>query len=271
MKSIELKVLVLAYCVICLTSCTTTPRTFVVVDGYSDSLSQESDAVEGALKDESQEIQEEKVNQPQSSSAEVESTSGSELQNQTNSNEEIVQHKAPDIIADTRERLFNPTVEVQSNEQQKESIKQENTLSSKHQEDVFLSSVIDARSSHPMKDKSFIWPVSGAILKHMEQQNDDFKDGITIKAKSGAKVLAVADGVVMLCKHGNEIYGNYVVIKHGKYTITYGNLKSIEVKKGKKTKRGDVIGLVGRSGQAKQPQLFFSVKKNGIAVDPEHR
>ncbi|AWD32942.1 putative lipoprotein [Candidatus Fokinia solitaria] len=281
MKSIELKVLVLVYCIICLSSCTTTRQSLLVVDGQSSDLLQEHEEAEcDTIKDVQEEASKE-VGMPVRSSAAVENVSDTESRNQEKNSDDGAEQKVPEVTAEAKEH-DNSTVEVQqvyekrkedveADEYSKDSIshKHEKSVASSEQQEDVSSSVQGIRSANPMKDKSFMWPVSGSVLKHIEQQNDDFRDGITIKAKSGTSVFSAADGVVILCKHGNEVYGNYVVVKHGKYTVTYGNLKSIEIKKGQQIKKGSIIGTVGRTGQAKQPQLFFSVKKKGIVINPE--
>ena len=120
-----------------------------------------------------------------------------------------------------------------------------------------------AMLTYPKNNRSFMWPISGVIDKHMYQHNenkaDKIKDGITIKAKRDTTVVASSDGIVVLTKREDKVYGNYVVIKHGNHIVTYGNLEKITVKKGEKVTKESKIGEVGRSGMAKHPQLYFGM------------
>ena len=69
---------------------------------------------------------------------------------------------------------------------------------------------------------------------------------------------------------GTSSYGNYVKIKHdnGMYTL-YAHLKNVYVNKNVRVKRGDVIGLMGKSGNATGVHLHFEVRNNSdIRVNP---
>ncbi len=92
--------------------------------------------------------------------------------------------------------------------------------------------------------------------------------GIDLAAPAGTPVWATADGrVVYAGKDGR--YGKTVVIDHGGgWKTRYAHLKKIETKKGKRVERGDVIGRVGKSGNASGAHLHYEVLRNGVPVDP---
>ena len=64
-------------------------------------------------------------------------------------------------------------------------------------------------------------------------------------------------------------YGNYVWLDHGngKETI-YGHLTSAGVQPGDTVKKGQVIGLVGSTGNSTGPHLHFECRMNGDKYDP---
>ena len=63
--------------------------------------------------------------------------------------------------------------------------------------------------------------------------------------------------------------GNRVAIDHGYgYISQYGHMKKILVTVGQKVKRGDVIGLVGKTGRTTGPHLHYEVLVNGTPADP---
>jgi murein DD-endopeptidase MepM/ murein hydrolase activator NlpD len=94
--------------------------------------------------------------------------------------------------------------------------------------------------------------------------------GIDIAAKSGAPIYATADGVVKLAKF-NGGYGNCVFIDHlYGFESRYGHMQKILVRRGQHVKRGDKIGLVGKTGVATAPHLHFEVHYKGKEVNPEH-
>jgi murein DD-endopeptidase MepM/ murein hydrolase activator NlpD len=101
----------------------------------------------------------------------------------------------------------------------------------------------------------------------------------------GSEALAVADGTIVATKDGipqnipgensravpitlETVGGNHVVldIGHGRYAF-YAHLQpgSLKVKLGDHVKRGQVLGLVGNSGNSTEPHLHFHV---GDSISP---
>lgn len=96
----------------------------------------------------------------------------------------------------------------------------------------------------------------------------EFHSGLDIANKSGTKIIATANGRISYAARKMYI-GNLVVIDHGHGRVTrYGHLKKILVKPGQKVKRGDVIGLLGNTGQSTGPHVHYEVKINGTTVNP---
>ena len=92
--------------------------------------------------------------------------------------------------------------------------------------------------------------------------------GIDLAAPAGTPVRTTADGTVVAAGKDGR-YGKTVVVDHGAgFRTRYAHLKKIETKKGKRVKRGDQIGRVGKSGNASGAHLHYEVLKNGVPVDP---
>jgi murein DD-endopeptidase MepM/ murein hydrolase activator NlpD len=92
--------------------------------------------------------------------------------------------------------------------------------------------------------------------------------GLDLTAPKGTKVRATGDGRVIFAGRSGA-FGRLVVIEHsGGYETRYAHLKRIEVKKGKKLKRGTVIGTVGKSGNATGFHLHYEVRLQGTPVNP---
>ena len=82
-------------------------------------------------------------------------------------------------------------------------------------------------------------------------------------------VLATGDGVVTKAQYDSG-WGRYVKIDHGYgYETIYAHLYKINVKKGQKIKRGDVLGKSGNSGRAAGFHLHYEVHKNKKVDDPK--
>lgn len=86
--------------------------------------------------------------------------------------------------------------------------------------------------------------------------------GIDIAAKRGARVLAVADGIVV--DRGNSpSYGRYVELHHAEgLTTLYAHLGGIDIDmaKGVRVRAGEIIGRVGSSGMSTGPHLHFEIR-----------
>tara|TARA_B100000902_G_scaffold398700_2_gene466459 strand:+ start:637 stop:1920 length:1284 start_codon:yes stop_codon:yes gene_type:complete len=101
--------------------------------------------------------------------------------------------------------------------------------------------------------------------------------GTDFAAPIGTPIYSTADGVITEVTY-NKYNGYYVKIRHNStYTTQYLHMdKSSKrlwsrkgIKKGKKVRQGiDIIGYVGRSGQATGPHVCYRFWKNGKQVDP---
>jgi murein DD-endopeptidase MepM/ murein hydrolase activator NlpD len=102
-----------------------------------------------------------------------------------------------------------------------------------------------------------------------------FHTGIDLAMPLGTPVFAAADGVVVLARPMTDAggalvgYGNYVVVQHdtGLKTL-YGHLLTIGVKEGDLVHRGQLIGLVGSTGNSTGPHTHFEVRIDNSPIDP---
>ncbi|MBQ2248033.1 MAG: M23 family metallopeptidase [Tidjanibacter sp.] len=95
--------------------------------------------------------------------------------------------------------------------------------------------------------------------------------GVDYTVPTGSRVFATADGKVKEIKTRKTTSGRYILIDHGGgYETQYSHLSRIDVKKGQKVRRGDIIGLTGNSGLSLSPHLHYEVLFNGMRVDPIH-
>ncbi len=99
------------------------------------------------------------------------------------------------------------------------------------------------------------------------QQSQHFGDDL--EGEVGAPVAAANDGKVVLVR---DCYasGRSVVVWHGGglYSV-YFHLSRFHVRDGQMVKRGDSIGLVGKTGRVTGPHLHWGMKLHGLYVDPE--
>jgi len=115
---------------------------------------------------------------------------------------------------------------------------------------------------------------SGWISSYFGKRTDPFTGkaanhtGIDFAGRSGADVVAVADGVVTWSarRYG---YGIMVEINHGNgYATRYAHNSENLVAVGDEVKKGQTVALMGDTGRATGPNLHFEVLRDGRRVNP---
>jgi hypothetical protein len=123
-------------------------------------------------------------------------------------------------------------------------------------------------------------------LSYDTHTGTDFRVRTIADMERGVAVLAAAAGTVKSLRDGEPDIsvkergkarvkgreaGNGVVLDHGDgWETQYSHLKrgSIRVRKGEVVEAGKALGLVGLSGNTEFPHVDFTVRRNGVALDP---
>jgi len=119
------------------------------------------------------------------------------------------------------------------------------------------------------------WPVNAKINSkfgwrmHPIRKTRKFHTGLDLAAPGGTPIGAFRDGTVIFAD-GRGTYGNLTIIDHGNGKTTYyAHQSMIEVNKGDRVTRGQVIGRVGTTGLSTGNHLHFETRENGTPVDPQ--
>lgn len=116
------------------------------------------------------------------------------------------------------------------------------------------------------------WPAKGKIISSYDTRVASSKlhfNATLIKAKEGASVKAVAPGKVVFSDWLSG-FGLLLIIDHGGgYMSIYGHNKTLNNTVGDHVDTGNVVSTVGESGGLSNSQLYFSIRHNGKALDPE--
>ncbi len=119
-----------------------------------------------------------------------------------------------------------------------------------------------------------IWPAKGWLTSDFGSRKDPFTgkktlhSGIDIANKTGTQIIASADGIISYSdvKSG---FGKVIVIDHGYgFSTFYGHCSALKKKVGENVKRGDVVALVGNTGNSTGPHVHYEVRVNGVATNP---
>ena len=115
-------------------------------------------------------------------------------------------------------------------------------------------------------------PVTGTITSRYgvsSRIRSSNHTGLDIAAKKGTPIKVVSDGVVTFAKY-NGSYGYLVKVDHGNGVETwYAHTSKMYVSAGETVKAGDVIALVGSTGNSTGPHLHFEIRINGEHVNPQ--
>lgn len=115
---------------------------------------------------------------------------------------------------------------------------------------------------------------SGWMSSYFGRRTDPFTgkqanhQGVDFAGKSGAEVIAVADGVVTWSspRYG---FGKLIEINHGNgYATRYAHNSENLVAVGDEVRKGQTVALMGDTGRATGPNLHFEVLHNGARVNP---
>ncbi len=103
-------------------------------------------------------------------------------------------------------------------------------------------------------------PVSGVYRLH---------GGLDLACGEGSPIYAAMGGTVTTARF-SESYGNYIIIDHDNgYQTLYAHCSRLLSEKGEKVTQGDVIALVGSTGNSTGPHLHIEVLLDGERIDPE--
>ena len=125
------------------------------------------------------------------------------------------------------------------------------------------------------KKGAISWPLDRIfVTSPFGPRSMGFHSGVDFRASVGTPVRAMADGVVKgfgdtdLCCPGAS-FGKWVFIEYTNgLSSAYGHLSLISTEKGRKVRRGDVVGYSGNTGSSTGPHLHVSLyPSNGVEID----
>ena len=93
--------------------------------------------------------------------------------------------------------------------------------------------------------------------------------GLDFAAKEGTPIKAMLDGEVTLSEKDLYYTGGTIIFDHGHGVSTlYMHLKDVNVTKGQKVTKGEIIGTVGKTGRSTGAHLDIRLNWYDIKLDP---
>lgn len=115
-------------------------------------------------------------------------------------------------------------------------------------------------------------PITGTISSRYGESSSiraSTHTGLDIAAKTGTPIKVIAKGKVTFAAESGS-YGYLVKVDHGNGVESwYGHTSKMYVTAGQEVKAGDVIALVGSTGNSTGPHLHLEVRINGQHINPQ--
>ncbi len=139
---------------------------------------------------------------------------------------------------------------------------------------------VSRRRGHKVKRSGVLkeglsWPVHGTLIRRFGVIREKgtgarlVSNGIHIRAPLGTPVLAAAEGTVVYVGWLRG-FGRIVIVDHGEgHHTLQAHLGRTVVEQGQTVARGETLAVVGDTESLNGPKLYFELRSNGRAVDPE--
>ena len=119
----------------------------------------------------------------------------------------------------------------------------------------------------PAGASAWSWPTSGEVLEAFSIGNDPYAPGqhrgVDIAGPAGSDVLAPADGTVTFAGSVGSSGKVVTLAAADGYSVTLVHLGEIGVRKGAVVDEGDVVGIIGPSGEREHDEPYVHLGVRG--------
>ena len=115
------------------------------------------------------------------------------------------------------------------------------------------------------------WPVKKAVMTrgYFYKSSKKKHFGLDLASRLNAGVYAAHAGKVIYSGRKFSGYGKLVILEGANgWSSFYAHLNRHKVKEGQIVKKGDLLGLMGRTGRATGVHLHFELLRDKLPVDP---
>lgn len=188
----------------------------------------------------------------------------------------IINDSSIEITVTVKSKDFkNSYLEVDENQKELVQPEKQETKDRKKQDQELINNARSYSSRFFEFDDQFIWPLDGIITtefgatRYVNNKLQSRHSGIDIAADRGTPIKTANTGTVRLAEN-LLVTGNTIIIDHGHNIFSsYSHLSEINVQKDQKVKKGEIIGKVGSTGFSTGPHLHWTIKVNGVFINPE--
>jgi murein DD-endopeptidase MepM/ murein hydrolase activator NlpD len=116
---------------------------------------------------------------------------------------------------------------------------------------------------------TFVFPAVNHWLSGTDYRPDVNHFAVDFGGSLGSAIYAVDAGTVIYAGWNDYGYGNMIMLDHGNgWQTLYAHLDSVLVGCGQNVGQGDMIGLMGSTGNSTGPHLHFEMRLDGYFVNP---
>ncbi len=116
---------------------------------------------------------------------------------------------------------------------------------------------------------SFAWPVSGRVSSYFGMRWGRMHYGIDLPGSEGTPLMASEGGTVTSYTGEHGDYGFVVEIDHGNgFRTRYAHNSQNLVVSGQHVSKGEVIALMGDTGNSSTAHIHFEIRANGTPYNP---
>ena len=119
---------------------------------------------------------------------------------------------------------------------------------------------------------SLNWPADGKLKSRFGDRrlssSQNQWTGVLIKSNKGAEIKAIYPGTVVFADWFDH-YGWMIIIDHGDgFMSLYAHAEGLYKSLDESVTAGELIAVVGDSGDINEPALYFEIRRQGAPVDP---
>ena len=190
--------------------------------------------------------------------------------------EKVEDKETADKLVEDIKKMSSEEIDLEVNEKTTEDVQELNTSTLEIAEQNVIEKLnikTETEITNINGIKIATLPVSGTLSSRYGVSSSirsSRHTGLDIAASKGTQIKVVADGTVTSAEYSGS-YGYLVKVDHGNGLETwYAHTSKMYVTKGQKVKAGDVIALVGSTGNSTGPHLHFEIRINGEHVNPQN-
>ncbi len=119
-------------------------------------------------------------------------------------------------------------------------------------------------------ENRYIWPLNRVerISSHFGMRWGQLHTGVDLPAPAGTPIVATRDGRVISAGYASG-HGKSICLEHrGNFFTRYSHNSVMLVKKGELVKKGQIIALVGCTGNSTGNHLHFEIRYRNIPLNP---